>query len=260
VRNGTTRMYRAQEFADLAGVTVRTLHHYDRLGLLKPVRRTDAGYRLYCDGDLERLEQIVAFKFVGLPLKRIKTLLDRDALGLPQALAAQRRLLEEKRRLLDTAICALREAELAIKRGEQADSAVLKKIIEVIEMQNNQDWMMKYSDEETRAKIEARKHLWSPELQERVSRQWTDLFHDCEAALGEDPASEKVQALAARWMALVEEFTGGDSQITQSVENLYADRSNWPADFQQRMTPYSNPEVWSFMHKAIAVRKEKSTK
>jgi DNA-binding transcriptional MerR regulator len=56
-------------------VTVKALHHYDRLGLLKP-RRTHAGYRLYTDADRERLEQIAAFKFIGLPLKQIKTMLD----------------------------------------------------------------------------------------------------------------------------------------------------------------------------------------
>ena len=65
------RTYRAREFARLAGVTVRALHHYDRLGLLKP-QRTQAGYRVYSEEDLKALEQIVALKFIGLPLKKIK--------------------------------------------------------------------------------------------------------------------------------------------------------------------------------------------
>lgn len=62
------RTYRAREFATLAGVTVRTLHHYDRLELLKP-RRTRAGHRVYSARDLESLEQIIALKFIGVPLK-----------------------------------------------------------------------------------------------------------------------------------------------------------------------------------------------
>ena len=74
-------MLRAREFADLAGVTVRTLHHYDRLGLLK-ARRSDTGYRLYSERDLERLEQVVALKFLGVPLKQIKALLDGEPLEL----------------------------------------------------------------------------------------------------------------------------------------------------------------------------------
>src|SRR5258707_13376035 len=106
------RAYQVQEFAELAGVTVRTLHHYDRLDLLKPRRRTQGGYRLYEDCDLERLEQIVTLKFLGLDLKQIKTLLNRDAPDLAHALRRQRSLLEEKRRLLDDGIGPDREAEV----------------------------------------------------------------------------------------------------------------------------------------------------
>src|SRR5437588_5739759 len=101
-----TQQYKVQEFAELAGVTVRALHHYDRLGLLKP-RRTDSGYRLYGISDLERLEQIVALKFLGLTLKQIRTLLQREKLALPDALRMQRTVLEGRRCLLDRAIRAI---------------------------------------------------------------------------------------------------------------------------------------------------------
>ena len=72
--------YKVQAFAVLAGVTVRALHHYDRLALLRPVR-TRRGTGLYGPRDLERLEQIVALKCLGVPLKQIKTVLDRDRQG-----------------------------------------------------------------------------------------------------------------------------------------------------------------------------------
>jgi len=88
------KLYQVQEFAELAGVTVRALHHYDQLGLLKP-RRTQAGYRLYSLRDFERLEQIVALKFLGIPLKQIRTLFHREAHALPEALRMQRRVLQE---------------------------------------------------------------------------------------------------------------------------------------------------------------------
>ena len=65
-------MYQARQFANLAGVTVRTLHHYDRMGLLRP-RRSQSGYRQYGDRDLERLEQIVALKFIGVSLGDIRS-------------------------------------------------------------------------------------------------------------------------------------------------------------------------------------------
>jgi MerR family transcriptional regulator, thiopeptide resistance regulator len=226
-------VYQPHEFAELAGVTVRALHYYDRLGLLKP-RRTNSDYRLYRAEDLECLEQIVALKFVGFPLKQIKFLLDRDKSGLLEALRMQRRVLEKKRRLLDSAISAIQNAEQSLQPGERADSALLKKIIEVLEMQNDSDWMMKYYSDEAKVKVEDRKQLWSPKLQARVEKEWSDLFRDVEAAVGEDPACETAQALVERWMELVGGFTGGDAQITEGVKALYNDRPNWPDGFQHR--------------------------
>jgi len=138
-----TKVYRVQDFAKLAGVTVRALHHYDRLGLLRP-NRTEAGYRLYYLRDLERLEQIVALKFLGIPLKQIRRMFQRGTSEMSDSLEKQRRVLEEKRRLLDSAIRAIEEAEKATAPGIRPDSAILKKIIEVIEMQDNMDWSKKY--------------------------------------------------------------------------------------------------------------------
>jgi DNA-binding transcriptional MerR regulator len=248
-------MLKAQQFAELAGVTVRTLHHYDRLGLLR-ARRTGAGYRMYRESDLETLEQIVALKFVGLPLKRIKTLLDRDNLELAEGLPRQRLVLEEKRRLIDRAIHAIEDAERTLATGQRPDAAILKKIIEVIEMQDNPNWSEKYYSEEARAKIEERKKEWNPELQEQVSKQWTELFRDVEAALNENPAGAKAQALAARWKTLVEGFTGGNQEVTKGLGELWKDKANWPASAQQQMKPYGNPKVWEFIQKAFAAGKK----
>jgi DNA-binding transcriptional MerR regulator len=88
--------YRIREFAELAGVTVRALHHYDRLGLLTP-RRTPTGYRVYDAKDLETLEQIVALKLIGLPLDTIKLLLRRRPADLSAVLRAQGTLLEQRK-------------------------------------------------------------------------------------------------------------------------------------------------------------------
>jgi len=248
-------MYRSRQFAELAGVTVRTLHHYDRMGLLQP-RRTAAGFRVYQARDLERLEQIIALKFLGLPLRRIGALLDQEAPTLPDALRMQRTVLEEKRRLLDRAIAAIQEAEVSIRRNRAADAGVLKKIIEAIEMQNNTDWLAKYQTPEAKAKLAARKGEWTPEMQERVSAQWQELFAEVEAALGEDPASDHVQSLAARWTRLVEGFTKRDPDLTQSVASAWQDYGNWPAEAKQQAAPFRNKEIWSFMCKAIALRKQ----
>src|SRR5436190_10694361 len=145
--NTNGALYQAREFADLAGVTVRTLHHYDRLGLLRPSGRTAAGYRLYGERDLERLQQIVTLKFVGLPLERIRELLDRGPHDLGTRLRRQREALEEKRRQVDLAVRAIREAERVVASGDDGWGAFAR-IIEVIEMQKNMEWIKKYYTEE----------------------------------------------------------------------------------------------------------------
>ena len=146
-------MYKVSEFAEQAGVTVRTLHHYDRLGLLKPSGRNAAGYRLYRDSDLVRLQQIVTLKFIGLPLKEIKALLDGGSPELRDALRLQRSLLIEKRRQISIAIQAIEEAERSAQSGGTPELRALKKIIEIMERHNNMEWTKKYYSEEAQTKI-----------------------------------------------------------------------------------------------------------
>ena len=238
----TNGLYQASEFARMTGVTVRTLHHYDRLGLLKPTGRTPAGYRLYAERDLARLQQIVTLKFLGLPLKQIKGLLERNALDLKATLRLQREILGERRRQIESAIEAIEQAERQMSTGEEPDWKALTKIIEVIEMQNNWDWVKKYYTEEQLAELSARA---TPEVLERGQREWAALIKEVQEAVAEgvDPESERAQSLAARWHALIEDFTGGNPEILASLKRLYADQANWPEGAQR---PYPD-EVGQFL-------------
>src|ERR1700730_4264977 len=96
-------LYHSKEFAGLAGVIVRALHHYDRLGLLRPKQRSQAGYRLYSAQDFGLLEQIVVLKFLGIPLKQIRGLLQSES-NLAGALERQQEVLAERRLQLERAI------------------------------------------------------------------------------------------------------------------------------------------------------------
>jgi DNA-binding transcriptional MerR regulator len=241
----TNNLYQASEFARLTGVTVRTLHHYDRLGLLKPTGRTSAGYRLYSERDFARLQQIVTLKFIGLPLKQIKSLLDRNALDLQTTLRLQREILGERQRQIESAIEAIERAERHIASGDEPDWEALRKIIEVIEMQNNWDWVKKYYTEEQLAELKTR---GTPEVLERGQREWAVLIKEVEQAVreGVDPSSGRAQSLAARWNGLIEEFTGGNPEILASLKCLYSDEANWPAGAQK---PYTD-EVGNFLIQA----------
>jgi DNA-binding transcriptional MerR regulator len=245
-------MFKVSEFAEKAGITVRTLHHYDRLGLLKPSGRTEAGYRLYADRDFARLQQIVTLKFIGLPLKEIKALLDRNELDMAATLRLQRELLTGKRRQVDTAIRAIDAAERSALSNGEPDWTALKQIIEVLEMQANNDktWMKQYYSEGAQAKIAELNKQWTPEMQIKVQQDWKELIGDVEIAISAQvkPASREAQALAQRWADLVKSFTGGDPEIQKGVNSFYADQTNWPATFQK---PFSD-QVWEYIRKAMA--------
>jgi DNA-binding transcriptional MerR regulator len=244
----TKQLLKTREFAQLAGVTVRTLHHYDRLGLLMPKQRSRANYRLYSQRDFGRLEQIVVLTFLGMSLKQIRGLLESQG-SLPVALRRQQLVLAEKRRQLDRAIAAISNAQASLSSHREPDWKLFQYITQEIEMQNHMDWTKKYYGPEAQEKVLGRKKLWSPELQERVSKEWAQLIADVEAALGEDPEGPKAQALAARWRKLVEGFTGGDPEIQKGLNKMWADQKNWPA--QQRTAYAINPAVQAFITKAM---------
>ena len=88
--------YTVKELAELAGVTVRTLHHYDHIGLLSPAYHTENGYRYYDKAELQRLQQVLFFRELDFSLDRIKEILDSPIFDLNEALYDQKRMLRKK--------------------------------------------------------------------------------------------------------------------------------------------------------------------
>lgn len=161
-----------------------------------------------------------------------------ESLSLAEALARQRVGLLEKRRLLDQALAAIREAERAMAEGKPT-TVLLRRIIEAIEMQNDSNWMMKHYSPEAQAKIAERAQTFTPEMQEQVSQAWKDYYRDLAALKDqEDPGGVKAADLAKRHRDLVSAFTGNDAEVEAGLTALYKDRANWPAATQERMKEY----------------------
>lgn len=252
--NFSEKLWQTNEFARQARVTVRTLHHYDRIGLLKPQRRTSNGFRLYGEREFARLQQITTLKFIGFSLTQIKEILGQKEFDLSETLHFQRKIIEGQRLRLNIALEAINRAEKSLREDAATDWEAFQKIIEVMNMEQNMDWTKKYYSEEGQKKIEERKSLWSPELQERVSRDWSELVADIEAAIkdGAAPTDPRAQALATRWQNLILEFTGGDKGIQEGLNKLYADEANWQTTWKK---PYSR-EVQDFMSEAMKVNNQ----
>jgi len=238
------KLYQVHEFAQRAGVTAKALHHYDRIGLLKP-GRTEAGYRLYTERDLERLEQIVALKFLGLPLRQIQAVLDRAGVALPEALRQQRAVLEEKQRILGRAICAIQDAEEALASGKAAEAAAWKRIIEVIAMQQDIEAMREYYSADAWLKRKQHYERWpSPDFE--------GLFREVGAALGEDPAGQKAEELKARMRELVNRSATGDPEVQAGALAAWKDRENWPPALREKVRELRMEQVVEFLARAIA--------
>lgn len=248
----TENLWQTREFARRANVTVRTLHYYDRINLLKPRRFDRNGFRLYGEQEFARLQQITTLKFIGFPLKQIKKILGARDYDLAETLSLQRMIIQAQRHRLNLALEAISRAEKVFADDGSIDWESFKQIIEVINMQENTEWTRAYYSESAQAKVEERKNLWSPELQERVSRDWNELTRDIETAIadGTKPSDERAQKLAARWRGLIEEFTGGDKEIQQGLNKMYADEKNWQTDWKK---PFSD-EVQDFMIEAMKAK------
>ncbi len=277
------RTYRTAAFAALAGVTARALHHYDRLGLLKP-KRSSAGYRLYSERDLQTLEEIVALKFIGVPLRKIAALRRGSRARFADVLGAQRVALESKRGTLTRAIEAIGAAEAALRSGTQLDATVFRRIIEVMHMdRNHEDTLATYSSL-LKAKL-AHLSALSESQRAALHKQWEELVTDVKAAVGEDPGTPKAQALLDRWVGLLQALTGTRaatlaasgadaapfSATSELRDQLWARRAEWLssnarpgaegtgsedalARARKRAERFADPAVVDFMKRARAAR------
>ena len=271
--------YHTGQFAEKASVSVRTLRYYDAVGLLCPTEYTEAGYRLYTDSDLSRLQQILALKFLGFSLEEIQHCLRAGPTSLQESLAQQRAMMRERREQLDAIIAAIDETEklLSANTVNTGDWKPIVKVIQVMHMQQTNDWRKKYLTEEQMKAMEelSKKHYteeqrqiiaergknWTEADQQRTSQQWSEVGAELKRliATSSAPDSPEAQALVQRWQALVQSFTGGDPGILQGLKNLTNDVRSRPEGERPYSMPFSGEEE-KFLHKALEAQRQKQGK
>jgi DNA-binding transcriptional MerR regulator len=214
----------------MAGLTIKALHHYDEIGLLKPSERTDAGHRLYTKRDLARLQQVLSLRSLGFSLEEIG-----DALAHPAEWPAHRvvtlqiervrRQLGEQQELLSRLEGFARYLE---RRGEEDLSA--KQLIEAMEATR---MIEKYYTKEQLEQLERRRREVGEERIKGVETEWPRLMAEVRVEMekGTDPQDAVVQALAARWHALISEFTGGDPGLERGLKTMYLSEPTAPQKF-----------------------------
>jgi DNA-binding transcriptional MerR regulator len=236
------KQLRVGELAKRTGLTVRTLHHYDEIGLLAPSKRTAAGYRLYGVRDVARLQQIVSLRQLGLSLEEIGDFLKRPDTSVKRVVsmlvARMREQIERQRELLE--LLERLEREWMADREPTIDEFIYS--IEAMTMYE------KYYTPEQRAQLEERRKTIGDERIREVEQAWPKLIAEVRAEMekGTDPSSERARELAARWISLVAEFTGGDAGIAKSLGRMYR------AEPEVRERTGIEPAMMEFIGKARA--------
>lgn len=219
------RAYRAGEFAALTGVSVRTLHHYDRIGLLRPSGHSEGGHRLYREPELLRLQQVLTLRYLGFPLKQINALLSRPDFDLVASLHVQRTALRDRiseLERIDVALGALLTEQRA--SGRWAWDLVVSAAAAAQDGLSDEGEAMErmrsyYTPEQMRQFEEVGAKVGAEEIRE-IEQLWTALLAEVRANHDLDPASEAARALADRWAALTERTMRGYQDHPELVQAL----------------------------------------
>jgi DNA-binding transcriptional MerR regulator len=214
---GRNHYYRVGEVATLTRVSVRTLHHYDRIGLLRPAAHSEGGYRLYGEDDLLRLQQILTLRYLGFPLKRIGELLDRPDFDLVASLRVQQQALRERIAELERITTAV--GDLVARRLETGEWS-WEHVIQASEAvgagltQREKTMEAHYTPEQMKQFAAVGEAVGTEEIA-AVQEAWTALLAEIRANADLDPASPEAQALGARADALTARTMRGYVQFPE---------------------------------------------
>jgi DNA-binding transcriptional MerR regulator len=222
------------DLAKRTGLSVRTLHYYEEIGLLVPSHRTRAGHRLYTADDVVRLQQIKSLRALGFALDEVRECLRSPRYSPVRVIedhaARAREQLELQRQLVDRLSGILR----LLRRGDTTDAEAFLKTIEVMTM-----WENKFTEEQRAEFRERAAQLGQDKIRE-VEQEWVKLIADMRAEMekGTDPKDARVQAIAKRSRELVKLFSGGNVAVEGTLRDAYRAGAGAPFGLDAELTAY----------------------
>lgn len=206
-------MWYTKEFSRLVNVSVRTLHYYDKIDLLKPSIREENDYRLYSEDDLLKLQQIIALKFFGFELSQIKELLDNEQ-SIQQRFRAQADMLQQK---AEATLHASQLLGRLVEEAEQNKSISWEQVltmIEVFQMTQNLEhsWVKEiYNENELKQYAEFETKLKSGKTaaeKKAFEENWYNLLNEVNQMLSTDPTSSAGKKMGEKFMQWVNDVYG----------------------------------------------------
>ncbi|MDP3705130.1 MAG: MerR family transcriptional regulator [Legionellaceae bacterium] len=185
-----------KDLSNLTGVSVQTLHHYDRIGLLRPSLRLSNGYRVYSEKDLLKLQQVIALKFFGFELSQITNLLSEESNPLKH-FKAQAQVLEQKAAVMVAGAKTLKNIISSVDNNQSIPWRTIIQLIEVYKMteQLEHSWVKEiFTPDELKQYVEFEKELKTNttlEQKAQFEREWNLLVDEVKANLNHDPNSSQ---------------------------------------------------------------------
>ena len=246
--------YTIGKVAHMAHVSVRTLHYYDTIGLLNPSYETASGYRLYADGELELLQQVLFFRSLGFPLAQIKAIVQSPTFDRRKSLEAQRTALLERRRTVEALLAVVDHTIEALNKGETMDK---KEMFDAFDERALEEHRTKYADEAeqrwgtTDAYTESQKRTskYTKEDWKRIQQEAGQIDADMAALMDQKATDPEVQDVVRR----KHEHLNHNFYMC-SVEMLAGLSEMWVSDARFTATyDKIKPGLAQFWHDAVQV-------
>ena len=235
-------MMTVKQVSDISGVSVRTLRYYDRIGLLSPTEYTEAGYRLYDDAALEKLQQILLFRELEFPLKDIIAIMESPAYDRKQALAQQIELLELKRQHLDDLIAFARGIKMIGVKAVDFSAFDTSKIDEYTKRAKE-----KWGDTQAYEEFSQKKR--SSEENEKLMEDFMQLFAEFGKLKDGSPESNEAKAMVKKLQGFItEHFYTCTDEILSGLGKMYAA----DGEFREHINSVGGKGAAEFVSKAIA--------
>jgi MerR family transcriptional regulator, thiopeptide resistance regulator len=248
-------MFTVKQLSRLAGVTPRTLHHYDAIGLLKPSHVGDNGYRYYGEESLLRLQQILFYRELVIPLEDIKKIMGRRDFDVLGALQSHKDALRKRVTRLNRLITTV---------DNTIDHLKGKNIM------SNKAYFEGFSEEEQEKYAAEAEQMYDPETVRESNRKWksysaakkesilaegNDIYTDMIAAMPKGAASREVQEIVARWRRHMDHFWTPNLDRLLALASGYNGDPRFKANFEKM-----HPQLVQFMREAVKVYVENSRK
>jgi len=248
-------MYTVKKLSTLAGVTPRTLHHYDQIGLLKPESIGENGYRYYGEQSMLRLQQILFYRELGLPLDDIKKIMGRRDFDIQSALQEHKQELRKRINRLEHLIETV-ESTLQHLKGEQMMGP--KAIFEGFSEEQQEEYAKQaeqlYDPETVRASNRKWKS-YSAEKKQAVLDEGKQVYLDMIAAMPKGADSPEVQAIVELWRKHMDYFWTPNLDQLLGLATMYGQSPDFKANFDQM-----HPELADFMRDAVKIYVEDKKK